>query len=433
MAVLDLETELKRGYEALARHAAGEADAVAALVIGAAPESVDGYRLLARVRLGRDDVPGAITTLEEATRKAREPLAAFVDLADLHIKRQEGTRALSAALAARELGGDLVRFVMLSGQARWVAGRTAEALVDFELAAPSAPDRIDVQLPLARAYAALGRDADALRVLDAFLVRRPNGAAAALRTHLRFDPADPATALNEAEAALRTTSEDPELRLLTAALCVLNDDTRADHFRSGLDADPRLKARWAGFASLHAAGCQFVGLPTRVLEHALDAATVAGHSAEFGVFAGRSLAVIAARTDGAVHGFDSFHGTPAGPAPAGAFDLAGIAPLVPANVALHIGPFADTLPDFATAAGPARFWHVDCDHAPSTRLVLETLAATLVPGSVIVFDDYTGFPDADRHDQGEWLEFVARRGIRWKPFAATLLGREVAIRIEEIR
>lgn len=436
MSSFDLTAELKRGYEALAKGALTEADAIAAAAIAGAPTSADGHRLLARVRLARGDAQGARAALELGVATVAEPLTLHEDLAEMALRENDGRRALASALAARARAGDLVKYVVLTGRARWMAGQSQAAVAEFELAAPHAPDRVEAQLPLAMAYCALGRVADAIAVLERFLARHPHDMAATLLAHCRFDHDRPEAALAEVEAAIARTPGARELPLLRASLRVLTG-TDPDAAGEGLPLDPNLRARWEGFLALRQQGCErFVGLPSQVLEQALDLATVDGHVAEFGVYGGRSLARMTDRTQGTVHGFDSFHGLPEDfteGAAKGAYDLGGQLPAVAANCALHVGDFADTLPEFAAAvAEPARLWHIDCDLYSSTRTVFDALGDRLQPGSVVVFDDFVGFVGAERHEQRAWRELCATRRIRYRIVRGALLAREVAVMVEGI-
>jgi len=436
MASFDLTAELTRGYEALAQGALADADAVAATAIAGAPDSADGHRLLARVRLARGDLAGARAALELGAATAREPLQLHEDLAELALRENDGPRALAAALAARARAGDLVKFVLLTGRSRWMAGQHQAALAEFELAAPHAPLAAEAQLPLAMAYANLGRTADAIGVLEALVARKPHDAAATLLAHCRFDPADPASTLAEVDAALAATPGARELPMLRAALAVLTG-TDPDAAVDGLVLDPRQRARWEGFLALRQQGCaRFVGLPYQVLEAGIAAATVDGHVAEFGVFGGRSLAQLAAGVSGTVHGFDSFKGLPSDFTEGtlkGAYDIGGIPPAVAANCTLHVGDFATTVPAFAaTVAEPARLWHVDCDIHGSTKQVFDAIGDRLQPGSVVVFDDFVGFMGAELHEQRAWRELTHARRIKYRTIAAALLAREVAVQVESI-
>lgn len=434
---LDLNAELTKGYAALGRGAYEDADAAAQVAVAGAPDQADAWRLLARVQLVRGARADARDTLRKGTTTASDPVLLHADLAELCILETDGPGALAAAVEARRIGGDQVRWVLLTGRARSLAGDHDGALADFKLAALHAPDLIEVQVPFARLLLSLRQVGEATAVLQRFITRRPGGEAAALLAHAVLDESDPSAVLPIVNAGLAVTPNEPSLRLFKAMLLTLADDAEgAAFYLDAAERDPYMRARWEMFEHLRAADCErFVGLPFRVLDLGLAAATVDGHVAEFGVFNGRSLAHLAAAVAGKVHGFDSFRGLPEDWTPGvkrGAFDRGGALPAVPANAVLHPGAFADTLPAFAREAGAARLWHVDCDLYSSTRTVFDALGATLQVGSVVVFDDYLGFPDAKQHEFRAWAELCQARGIRYRYLAGCLMGREVAVQVDAI-
>lgn len=153
-----------------------------------------------------------------------------------------------------------------------------------------------------------------------------------------------------------------------------------------------------------------------------------GHVLEFGVFRGRSIAVLAEVFPGRrVHGFDTFTGLPQdwqrGPGdvyPAGHFGLERL-PDVPDNVTLWPGEFATSLPGWlAVHPGAVGFVHVDCDLHASTRTVLDLLDARIVPGTVLVFDELCDWTDSGVYPawrDGEWRaleEWLQRTGRRFR-------------------
>ncbi len=156
-----------------------------------------------------------------------------------------------------------------------------------------------------------------------------------------------------------------------------------------------------------------------LLQFAVRRATVSGLFLEFGVEDGRSITWIARHHAGTVHGFDSFAGLPEDWAGTfetkGSFGRGGKPPKVPANVELHVGWFADTLPPFlARHREPLAFLHIDCDIYSSTRTVFEHLADRIVPGTVIVFDEYFNYPNWQQHEFKAFREFVAERHLRYE-------------------
>ena len=152
-----------------------------------------------------------------------------------------------------------------------------------------------------------------------------------------------------------------------------------------------------------------------LLRFALERAPAEGLVLEFGVEKGASITCLGRATAREVHGFDSFEGLPEdwhGTAETrGKFSLGGRLPPVPDNVTLHKGWFDETLPPFlARNPGPAALVHVDCDIYASTRTVLALLAPRIVPGTVIVFDEYFNYHGWRQHEYKAFQEFIASSG-----------------------
>lgn len=342
-------------------------------------------------------------------------------------------RDYAAALA--QLGSELVADAEATGmraQALWGSGRYDEALAQFEAAAASGDAGPDDFVRCAQALASLGRVADAARRLDAFVQR---GERAVHAEFLRALYALDLESLPAAAARLEPlAAEFPgagELVIAADALAILSGK-RAPASRDF--GRPRANARWEAvlYQARHVPPARLFGTAAALLRHALASCAVAGTTAEFGVFHGRSLRMIAAAHAGTVHGFDSFDGLPSdwtANDPRGSYSTGGALPALPANVELHRGAFDETLPAFAAAhAGPLRFAHVDCDLYESTRTVLEAFDGQLVPGTVIQFDDYfaAGGDDGERR---AFAEHVAARGLSYEYLGFALLGREAAVRI----
>ncbi len=139
------------------------------------------------------------------------------------------------------------------------------------------------------------------------------------------------------------------------------------------------------------------------------------HALEFGVFKGATLRQIKSSVlpDMKVFGFDSFCGLPedwvlqdgriikAGAMNAG--EIPGID-----GVEIFDGWFKDTIPVYLEKAQPIALLHVDCDLYSSTKEVLWGLNDFILPGTIVVFDEwvYCHEKQFDDHEQKAFYEWV---------------------------
>ena len=142
-----------------------------------------------------------------------------------------------------------------------------------------------------------------------------------------------------------------------------------------------------------------------------------GLAIEFGVWEGYSIKFFAKYFQ-MVYGFDSFLGLQEDWAGhdmvKGSFDLKGVLPSVPANVHLVPGWFDQTIPEFLQKhPGNFSFVHVDCDTYEATTTILSLIGDRLQSGTVLVFDEYFGFPGWQQGEYRAWQEFVAR-GLKYE-------------------
>ncbi len=169
----------------------------------------------------------------------------------------------------------------------------------------------------------------------------------------------------------------------------------------------------------------------------MERAPPAGLFLEFGVAGGNSIRQIAARTKAQVHGFDSFEGLPEDWTGhlerRGAFSQKQQLPEVPSNVKLHVGWFDKTLPGFLAAhPGPISLLHIDCDLYGGTKIILDLAGDRLVPGSVVMFDEYFNYPSWRHHEYKAWQEFVSARNVKYTYIAMTAVDGCVAVRVDSI-
>lgn len=146
----------------------------------------------------------------------------------------------------------------------------------------------------------------------------------------------------------------------------------------------------------------------------LHSPTKKGWAVEFGVYSGLSLGIISEHMP--VIGFDSFEGLPEDwreGFPKGTFDLSeapGIrAGFPPLNAMLVKGWFKDTAPNFLFP--PLRLVHIDCDLYSSAVTALESVVSAIGVGTVVVFDEYHGYPGHEEHEMKAWTEFCLKYRI----------------------
>lgn len=207
---------------------------------------------------------------------------------------------------------------------------------------------------------------------------------------------------------------------------------RGDAFN--LDNVARLSAAVSSSQYLHSRMIGAKRLPTslELLDFAASCATVEGLVLEFGVFSGRSINRLAQATSGQVFGFDSFEGLPEDWREG--YDKGKFArqdlPQVSPNVELVVGWFDRTLPAFLDAhPGPASIIHVDCDLYSSTQTVLTQLRERIVPGTIIIFDEYFNYPGWEMHEFKAFQEFVDSTGLQYEYIGVHPNHQQVAVRV----
>lgn len=157
---------------------------------------------------------------------------------------------------------------------------------------------------------------------------------------------------------------------------------------------------------------------------------------EFGVWKGESINKIAALAPRiSVIGFDSFLGleedwTGMPQVLRGTFNLDGIPPKVRENVSLIIGSYEQTLESYLEAKPNLKVGlvHLDSDTYTPTAFVLDKIHSYLKKGTLIIFDEYMGFPNWRNHEFKAWQECVRANNISYDYIAFT--GEQVLIEIK---
>jgi hypothetical protein len=162
---------------------------------------------------------------------------------------------------------------------------------------------------------------------------------------------------------------------------------------------------------------------------------IAGAVLEFGVATGRTLNHFARIfKDQTVYGFDGFAGLPedwTSRMPKGFFARDSL-PKVRSNCELVVGWFENTLPKFKQSVlgdTPIALLHVDCDLYSSAATVLGTLRDNIVPGTVIVFDEYMNYPGWQLDEFRAWQEFCKSYGVGYEYIGRVSRHQKVAVRV----
>ena len=154
---------------------------------------------------------------------------------------------------------------------------------------------------------------------------------------------------------------------------------------------------------------------------------------EFGVATGRTLNNFAHwLPHKTIHGFDSFKGLPedwTSRMKKGHF-ARDKPPEVRKNCELHIGWFDQTLPEFVkTHLEPIALMHVDCDQYEATVTVLKELKDQIVPGTVIIFDEYFNKPGWQLDEFKAWQEHVTMYNVKYKYIGYVSRHQKAAIQV----
>jgi hypothetical protein len=159
-----------------------------------------------------------------------------------------------------------------------------------------------------------------------------------------------------------------------------------------------------------------------------------GIIAEFGVWKGESINYFAKKCPNSlVYGFDSFEGLEEDwygyTLRKGTFSTAGKLPKCEKNVELFKGWFEETVPIFKNKLKQSQIQilHMDADTYKPTSYVLNSLSVNLSKGTIVIFDEYFGYPNFQLHEFKAWQEFVDSNGLEYRYIGYT--GMQVAIEI----
>jgi hypothetical protein len=250
---------------------------------------------------------------------------------------------------------------------------------------------------------------------------------------------DQASARSPAEEALAAILADPKAKQMfteavyTAFLVKHGGNDRAYN----IDRIGRLAAAIEShqYAAHHMIAAERFAHRNDLHSFAVKNIIVEGPVFEFGVWSGNTINFLASLLpESKVYGFDSFEGLPedwVGRTGVGAFSRNGEPPSVRDNVELVIGWFDRSLPPFLDTHPIDRIalLHVDCDIYSSTQTIFGYLHKQIVPGTIIVFDEYFNYPTWQRHEYSAFQEFVNYRQVKYEYIGLVAHDTQVAVRI----
>ena len=317
-------------------------------------------------------------------------------------------------------------------------GQLQEALTSYDKAIELKPDFADAYNNRGNVLPDLGQSHEAMASYNKAIEFKSDFAEPQYNRHaLLLNPDDLMPAIKCMEKAIDIDPLNMHYRFVLGMLWDYLGDTQkaTTHFdmvesgenlyRANLDA-------WRYIKSANKKVPTIIGINIHAFKLGIEAAVVDGLVLEFGVRFGTSIRQISTLVDQDVYGFDSFQGLPESwhSQAKGSYSTEGVIPSVPQNVILHDGWFEETLPEFVQQhPEPVRFMNIDCDIYSSTKTVLEIFAKQIIPGTVIVFDEYIGNEHWREDEFKAFQEAVLKYGWKYEYLCFSFMTGQVVVRI----
>ena len=400
---------------------------------------------LAGVHNNLGNVLVALGKLEEAVASYQHALKLKPDFAGVYInlgnifqnlnKLDEAVASFQRAIA---ISPDIVQAHNNLGAALAAQGKCEEAVASYRQALKLQPDHSQTHNNLGIALRNLGNLEEAYASFQRSLEINPDNAGTLYNVHsLLLDSDDLSPAISCLETAVKLQPNNTEFRFFLGTLLDFVGDVKgADvHFKEvqqGSNLDRARLDAWNYIKSANKTIPKMIGSKLEAFRLGMNAARNSGLVLEFGVRFGMTIRQIAGLVDQEVHGFDSFEGLPEDwhNERKGSYTTNNAIPAVPSNVRLHKGWFEDTLPEFVkTHRDPVRFVNIDCDLYSATKTVLDTLSSQIIPGTVIVFDEYMGNEHWREDEFKAFQEAVRAYGWNYEYLAFSLFTKQVVVQI----
>lgn len=386
----------------------------------------------------RGDLGAAVELYRAVAVRCLASVDAWMNLGSACVLLGRATEATSAFERATSLAPAEPRVWRDAATGLAAIGRLDAARVAFERAVALDGGQLGAWLSLARLNLEGGDRVAAQRCTREVLDRDPAQASASVElARCVFEPRDLAPSIAALARALALDPGHAFARYLLATMaCLSGDEVRAVAAIGVLEEEAVPYADSVrGFRLVVGEGrerVQVLASRREAILASLDLAMGRGPVVELGVRHGVSTRWIAGATRARLLAFDSFEGLPEAwkGRGAGLFTAAGEIPELPPHVEIHKGRFEETLvPALEGLREPVRFVHVDCDLYASARFALDALAPHLVPGAVLLFDEYF-LNDGWRHDEHRALEeAAAAAGWSYEYVVANPFTGQAAVRL----
>ncbi|MEC7947006.1 MAG: class I SAM-dependent methyltransferase [Myxococcota bacterium] len=416
------------------------------------------------------DIAGAVRAFESALAAGEEPVAAAHNLGVARARTGDRDGAEAAFLQAVAADGAFAPAWAALGLLRAQAGVLFAAEDALRTALAQSPD-VDVAANLGAVLREQGRPSEAAAVLYPALKSAgthpigwntlgaalqdlgdlPTAAGCFQRAAQQdprnpvplvnlhgaiYDDQDPASARRCLEHAAEVAPTDPATRFHLGCLWGLEAPGAAARHHAVLPAEAAAwRDSWRFVLAARDDRTRFFGTTAAGLRFAASIAREAGLVVELGVRFGTTLSLLRNAVGHPVHGFDTFEGLPEAwhSLPAGSYSTGGQVPGLGPGVELHRGLFADTLPPFlADHAGPLRLAHVDCDLYSAAAGALEMLAPRVIPGTVLVFDEYLMNARWREDEHRALVEVGQRHGWSWRYAAFSMLAHQAVVEVTAV-
>lgn len=380
----------------------------------------------------------AITSYQQALKLKPDFAGAYINLGNVFMGLKRLEEAEASFREALKIRPNIAHAHNCLGTALSAQGKCEEAAECYRQALKLDPNNVQAHNNLGIALRNLGKLEEAIANFQRALEIKPDNAGSLYNLHaLILDPKDLSPAIHCLETALSLQPKNADYRFFLGTLLDLAGDAeRANAYFKEIQLGSNLdRARLDAWNYIKSAGTtmpRIIGTKFDAFRLGLNAAQNAGLVLEFGVRFGMTIRQISSLVDQQVHGFDSFEGLPEAwhHEQKGSYTTNHVIPEVPANVHLHKGWFEDTLSEFVkTHRDPVRFMNIDCDLYSATKTVLELLSAQIVPGTVIVFDEYIGNEHWREDEFKAFQEAVHAFGWTYEYLAFSLFTKQVVVRI----